>query len=62
MMMEKRKDKRVPFVATVKIGYGLDDLVLCTNKECDHGKALAPDGSSAVVDCPECQGRGFRPK
>jgi len=60
-MVEKRKHKRTPFKAIVKVGYLLDDLALCTRMDCDKGKALAPDGSSAVVACPECQGRGFRP-
>ena len=60
--MEKRKHKRVPFQATVKIGYNLDQITLCTSTDCDKGKALSPDGDSAVVDCPECEGRGFRLK
>ena len=60
--MEKRKHKRVPFQATVKIGYTLDEITLCTSMDCDKGKSLSPDGDSAVVDCPECEGRGFRLK
>lgn len=61
-MIEKRKHKRVPFQAIVKVGYALDDLELCTRMDCSGGKSLAPDGTSAVVNCPECNGRGFRKK
>jgi len=38
----------------------MESLQLCTRKDCDKGKALSPDGSSSVVDCPECEGRGFK--
>jgi len=60
--VEKRKDKRHPFVATVKLGYDLDDLELCRSINCDGGRALVPDGESAIDNCPECEGRGFLPK
>ena len=60
--VDKRGDKRTPFVATVKMGYDLDDLELCRSVMCHGGKALVPDGESEVDDCPECQGRGFVPK
>jgi len=63
--MEKRKNKRIPFQAKVKIGYFLDDLELCNSIDCDKGKALKViDGiiTTQIVDCTACGGYGFKQK
>ena len=60
--MEKRKNKRIPFQAKVKIGYFLEDIELCPEIDCQDGMALVKTGESAVEKCSTCQGRGFKPK
>ena len=34
-------------------------IQLCPNNKCNRGKVLSPDGDSAVVDCPVCEGKGW---
>ena len=37
----------------------IENIKLCTNNKCNRGKVLSPDGDSAVVDCPVCNGKGW---
>ena len=39
----------------------LDGIELCPNNYCDKGKVIMKTESS-VIDCPVCNGRGFKPK
>jgi len=40
-------------------GPELSYIKLCPNNKCNRGKVLSPDGDSAVVDCPVCNGKGW---
>jgi len=40
----------------------LDDIELCPATDCQDGKALCKDGSSAVENCTICNGKGFKIK
>jgi hypothetical protein len=37
----------------------LKSLKLCTSPACVKGKVLK-EGTTIIIDCPECGGRGFR--